>query len=141
MSDLIKAKAWLSEGEYTCVLCRKEQVETSTLRGVSPLLTLCQAGAELVGFSAADRVVGRATAFLYVRLGVVALYARVISKSALAVLEAHGIFVEYDTLAEYIINRQGDGMCPFEEAVLETEDPEEAYAIIQHKMKQMKGAS
>ncbi len=135
MRDLDQAKALLTAGGYTCVLCRGERVETSTLRGVRPLVALCQGEKNFCGFAAADRVVGRATAFLYVRLGVAALYAGVLSNSALSVLTEHHIPVVYDTLAEYIINRSGDGMCPFEEAVWKISDPERAYEIICEKLR------
>ena len=60
--DLKKATDILSQGNYTCVICREDQVLTATERGVKPLLSWLDAGLDLGGFSAADRVVGRATA-------------------------------------------------------------------------------
>ena len=82
-------------------------------------------------------MVGKATAFLYVLLGVKAVYARVISKAAIQVLNEHAIFVEYDALVENIINRQGDGICPFEAAVLDVIEPTLAYKTIRQKMSEM----
>jgi hypothetical protein len=89
---------------------------------------------DFIGFSAADKVVGKATAFLYVKLGVKAVYARVISKPALEVLKTHNIVAEYDTLVDNIINRKGDGFCPFELAVLDTQNIDAAYQLIKQKM-------
>lgn len=137
MQDLINARERLLEGGYTCVLRLGEQEYTSTLRGVKPLVQWMESGRMLQGFCAADKVVGKATAYLYVLLGVKALYAHVISKSALKVLEDRGIAVEYRTLAEHIINRTGDGICPFEAAVMDIHAPEDAYVAIRAKMREM----
>ncbi len=135
--DLIKAKELLQSEGYTCVLCRGDEVYTSCLRGVKPLVQWVESGMDLRGFSAADKVVGKATAYLYVILGIRGLYVHVISKSALAVLEGHGIRVEYGSLVEHIINRAGDGICPFEAAVMDIQEPQEAYRAIRAKMREM----
>ena len=135
--DLKHAKEMLLNGEYTCVLHRGEQTYTSTLRGVKPLVQWLERDLDLRGFSAADKVVGKATAYLYVLLGVEALYARVISMSALEVLKKNGIPVEYGNLVPHITNRAGDGICPFEEAVMDIHEPGNAYTAIRAKMREM----
>ena len=84
--DMNKARSLLEAGDYTCVLCRGDAVFTATERGVKPLLNWLESGLDLRNFSAADRVVGRATAFLYRLLGVKAVYARVMSYPAAEVL-------------------------------------------------------
>lgn len=137
MSDLSRAKQELLANGYTCVLCKGDEIYTSNDRGVKPLVALCESGVDFGGFSASDKVVGRATAFLYVLLGVKEVYALVISKSALKVLNERRICVDYGTLVDHIINRKGDGICPFEEAVLNINDKNEAYAIILKKMREM----
>ncbi len=137
MSNLIKAKSLLASGEYTCVLCNGNKLYTSTLRGVKPLVAWYEEKTDFIGFSAADKVVGRATAFLYLIHGVKEIYAGVISRAALQLLEDNGITAEYATLVDNIINRKGDGICPFEEAVLDITDPNEAYIAIRNKMQQM----
>ncbi len=138
MTDLQKAKQLLGEGNYTCVLCRGEKILTSTLRGVRPLVEWYELNGENhAGWAAADRVVGRGAAFLYVLLGMKAVYAHVISRAALEVLQAQGIWVEYQTVTEHIVNRKGDGLCPFEAAVLEITDPFDAYRAIRCKMEEM----
>ena len=68
--DMTKARSLLESGDYTCVVCHGDTVHTATERGVKPLLNWLDEGMDLRGFSAADRVVGRATAFLYCLLGV-----------------------------------------------------------------------
>ena len=134
---LEKAKSLLSAEGYTCVLTDGTALYTSTRRGVKPLVDFLQTETDFNGFFAADKVVGRATAYLYVLLGVKELYAQVISQPAAAVLQANGISIEYDTLVPNIINRAGDGICPFEQAVMTIADPRNAYAAILEKMEQM----
>ena len=139
--DLTIACSLLSSGDYTCVVCRDEITHTATDRGVRPLLNWLEAGLNLQGFSAADRVVGRATAFLYVLLGVKEVYAHVMSHPAAEVLAAHGIAAHPGKLVEGIINRRGDGPCPFEAAVLEITDPAAALEAIRLKRTQMLGGT
>ena len=137
MKDLIKAKEILLSGNYTCVICKENEIFTSEFRGVKPLIKWYTEKTELEGFSAADKVVGKATAYLYVLLGVKRVFAKVISLPAKEVLENHGIEVSFNTLVPNIINRAGDGICPFELAVQDSNDAKEAYKIIRLKMEEM----
>lgn len=134
MSDIERARAKLSEGGYTCVMCRGEQTLVSTDRGVKPLLSWLGDGTG-EGFSAADKVVGNGAAFLYVLLNVREVYADVMSEPALATLKSHGIRAEFGTLCGNIINRKGDGICPIEQAVDGITDPNEALEAIRERLK------
>lgn len=133
-TDLHNAKNTLETGIYTCVLCRDTTVHTATERGVKPLVRWLTENLDAKDFSAADRVVGRATAFLYLLLGVKEVYAHVMSRAAAEVLEQGGIAHSCGKLVDHIINRQGTGICPFEEAVLQITDPQEALLAIREKM-------
>lgn len=135
--NLDKAREILETGGYTCVLTDGTTVHTSNFRGVKPLVQFLQSRTIPSGFSAADKVVGRATAYLYVLLGVKEIYSQVISEPALSVLQFHGIYVQYGNLVPNIINRKGDGICPFEAAVMKIQDPHIAYNAILQKMKEM----
>ena len=137
MKDLIKAKEILLSKGYTCVICKENEIFTSEFRGVKPLVKWYAEKTELEGFSAADKVVGKATAFLYVLLGVKRVFAKVISLPAKEVLEGYGIYTEYENLVPNIINRAGDGICPFELAVQDVDDTNESYKIIRLKMEEM----
>ena len=134
---LEKAKELLESGGYTCVITDGDAVFTSALRGVKPLVQFLESKTDMTGFSAADKVVGRATAYLYVLLGVKNLYAQVISQPALAVLQENGIDAQYGNLVPNIINRKGDGICPFEAAVMDITESQKAYAAIRQKMLEM----
>ena len=137
MTDLERAKALLTEGDYTVVLCRGEITHTDTRRGVAPLLRWLDAATDVTGFAAADKVVGKAAAFLYLRLGVVAVYAGVISAPAYDLLLAHGVSVTYDTFVPAIRNRAGDGYCPMETVSLPLTDPLEAETAIRKRLAEL----
>ena len=124
--DLQKAIRLLDTGNYTCVLCRAEQVHTSARRGVAPLMNWLEAGMDLTGFCAADKVVGKATALLYCLLGVQAVYAKVVSQAALRVFEARKLPCSYGEVVPAVRNRAGNGLCPMELATRDIEDPAEA---------------
>jgi len=134
--SLVQAKDRLETGGFTCVLTDGQKEYTSQCRGVAPLVDFL--GQNLPPhLCAADKVVGQATAYLYVLLQVQELFAKVISKPALAVLETYGIPVQYETLVDHIINRKGDGICPFEATVLQIQDPTSAFTAILQKMQEM----
>ena len=132
-----QARLILEEQGYTCVLRRNDTVYTATERGVKPLVRWLTEGLDVRGFSAADKVVGRATAYLYVLLGVKEVWAAVMSEAAAQVLHRHGIAASQGKLVPNIINRAGTGICPFEEAVLNIHTPEEALTAIRQKMAEM----
>ncbi len=135
--DLDKACQTLLAGGYTCVVCKGGNTHTATLRGVKPLLSWLDAGLDLRGYSAADKVVGKATAWLYCLLGVQAVYAQVMSKPAAQVLRESGISASWETLVEGIVNRRGDGPCPFEDAVMGCRTSQEALDAIREKAARM----
>ena len=89
----------------------------SALRGVKPLIDFLESGRDFKGFCAADKVVGAGAAHLYVLLHVKAVWARLMSKDAVDILQTNGIDAFYDEMVPYIINRSGDGACPIETAV------------------------
>lgn len=140
MRDIERAKELLaSDGSLTCAFVCGAEERTSRERGISPLADLI--GREtLAGFSAADRVVGRAAAFCYCLLGVRAVYAEVLSSGGERVLKCHGIDVTYAKKTDMIRNRAGDGPCPMERAVEGIESPEEAFEAIRKKRSELKKA-
>lgn len=137
--DLLRAVFLLQdESDRTRVLCRGETVHQITAHGIKPLLDFLDSGEDFKGFSAADKIVGKAAAFLYVLLEVKEVYAEVLSKSAVPVFLSYGIPYSCGTLTENIINRKGTGLCPMEKAVQDTEEAEEAYEQIKAALEQIK---
>lgn len=129
-SDLKKAKELLENENLTCAVIFGEHEYKSRENGVKPLLFAINQGKDFACASAADRVCGRAAAFLYAKLGVKRLYSGTLSKPAAAVLEKYGIEYSYTELVDYIKNRDGSGMCPMENAVLEINDADKALVAI-----------
>ena len=127
---LRKAKERLTDGAFTCVILDGDREYTSRERGVKPLVSLIQSEESYKGAYAADKTVGAGAAHLYVIIGVKALYANVISESALAVLKTAGIDTFFGECVPYIINRRGDGICPIENAVKGAENSADAYHLI-----------
>lgn len=68
----------------------------------------------LQGAIVADKVIGKVAASILTLAGVKEIYADVISKYAIPVLEENGIKYEYKNKADYIINNDKTGMCPME---------------------------
>lgn len=132
-----EVREMLADNGYTCVVLKNGFCFTSEARGVKPLLELIDNGADVAGGVAADKVVGRAAAFLYVLLGVKAIYADVISESAYSVLNGKGIFVEYGLMVPAIRSRDGKGFCPMEQATLGVEDGESALQLIRDTLKRL----
>lgn len=128
--DLQRAKEILANSGYTCVLCLDGQIATSTQRGIKPLLHWLENPTLGKGFCAADKVVGKATAYLYCLLGAKAVYGGVMSVSALEVLQEAGIAASAGKLVPYIVNRAGDGMCPMEAATLDARTPADALTAV-----------
>ncbi len=138
MNDQEKAKRLFETGKYTCVLCRKDAVFTSVERGVKPLLNLLESGG-YGGFSAADKIVGQAAAHLYILIGVVSVYASVMSRDAEKLLLKNNISASYGVLTEKIINRNGNDICPMEKAVSNTENSHAAVENIKKVLSNLNG--
>lgn len=136
MTDLQTAKANLAG--HTLVLCKNGNLITSTLKGIAPVMNLIAQNADLNGYSAADLIVGKAVAMLFVKCGITAVYAQTLSVQGKTVLEKYKIPYEYGALTEYVINRAGTDVCPMEKTVLNTEDLEEAYLLLKAKVAELK---
>ena len=130
------ALAYISEGN-TCALVGEGKTLCSKQRGVAPLLAWLESGENCRNMFAADKVVGRAAAFLYVLLGVDEVYALVISESAEKVFQQFGIAYVYNEKVAAIRNRAGDGYCPMETVTLPLTDPAEAEIAIRNRLAEL----
>lgn len=133
-----RAKALFRDGGYTCVLCRGDVTHTSGSKGVSPMVGFLTAGTDLNGFSAADKIVGKAAAMLFSLAGVKEVYAPVLSEQAAEVFARHNIKYFCDTLTPSIINRAGTGPCPMEQAVRDIDDPYTALEVVKKTLAALK---
>lgn len=99
---------------------------------------LYREGRDLSGFCAADRVVGRAVAMLFVKAGVHAVFAEVMSDGAAALLAAHGIDASCDVRTAAIEDRQKTVPCPMESAVAGIEDIDAGIAAIRRRAEELR---
>lgn len=135
MSDMDKAKELFSTGKYTLVMIGNGLPLTSPDPGLKPLVQLLDSGISCAGFSAVDKVVGRAAAFLYTLLEISELHATITTKDAIEILQAKDIAVTYDTLVQSINNKNGTGPCPMELAVANEREALKALKAIKGALK------
>lgn len=134
--DLEQAKALLENNEeYTCAACRAGESFASEEHGVRPLMRWLNEGTDLSGASAADRIVGKAAAFLYVLLGVRTVYAPAYERPPRGKRCALTASRRSRTQScPAIRNRTDTGFCPMESAVWDISDPHEAKAALERKI-------
>lgn len=106
-----------------------------TQSGIKPLFLQLTYGDGLKGAVVADRVIGKAAAFLMVYGGVAEVYTKVISSHAAEVFSKFGVKYTAEKSVDYIVNRSGDDMCPMEKACLNVDTPEKAVEILTEKIK------
>lgn len=133
--DLENCKAILENENLTCVVKQGDKVLKTTDRGIKPFMQWIESSENLRGAVAADKVVGKAAAFLMEKAGISAAYAAVLSEPAEDVLKAAGIEYKFTHLVPRIQNRKGDGLCPMESAVMEIENAETAFAALREKLR------
>ncbi len=134
MDDISIAKTNLNG--YTLVLCKGGKKLSSNKRGIAQMVEYLRADIDLRGYSAADMIVGKAVASMFVLAGVDSVFAKTISKKGLEYLENHGVRVEYDVLTDCIVNRQGNDVCPMERAVENIDEPEKCFEAILKKIEE-----
>jgi len=119
-------KEWLAllERENLRLLVVKdgEIIFRSPERGLKPLLEAASHPALLEGSTVIDRVVGKAGALLICYFRAERVYAKTMSEPAAELLKRNGVNFEAEELVEAI-----GGGCPFEQAVLEINDPGEGF--------------
>lgn len=117
------------------------EVTTYQKKGVRDLVWLLDNAPErLRQASIADKVIGKAAAGLIVQGGVAEVYADVMSRLALPLLEAAGILYSYGELVERIVIPDGDDRCPLERIVADAHTAPEVESMLrQHfQNKQLK---
>ncbi len=128
LDDFGLAKRTLSEEGLSLAVAKNGKLLfKSKSRGVSDLLAMIREIGQLAeGASLADNIVGRAAALLCVYSKITNVYGMTMSEGAIPILKASGIHCEYGTLVPKILNREKNGICPFEKAVLGIENPRDA---------------
>ena len=96
--------------------------------GVSALVTAIKRDRQSFrGASAADKVLGRAAAMLFVYSEVKCVFALLASQDAIVTLERFGMPFECEKTVAKILNRNQTSTCPFESLIQDVEDPQDAF--------------
>ena len=85
----MEARDYLT-GSVSCVLKKGEELLLSEKSGIRPMLDWIGEGRALRDFDAADKIVGKAAAMLFVKAGIRSVYAAVLSRPGKEYLEKHG---------------------------------------------------
>lgn len=132
MSKLTELIDILHGSGCSCVICNQGKIFEYHGRGVADLYRLLKENPErLAGALVADKVIGRGAAALMVLGGAKAVYADVMSKPALAILQGRISEVSAGQLVDNIINRSGTGICPVEALTASCKTAEECLPLIE----------
>ena len=129
--DLEKAKEVLKKEKLTCVLTLGNVMFKSKDKGVQPLLDWMNSGNNYMSYMIADKVIGRAAAFIDIAMGIREVYAEVMSESAKTLLENNHVVVNADTIVPEILNKDKTDLCPLEKAVEGIENAADALMPIE----------
>lgn len=139
MTKLETAKQLLN-GSVVLAIVNGDKIFTSSLRGVSALLSVYNDNPQLLnGAYIADKVVGKAAAMLMVLGKVNEVFAINISENAAKVFQKYVIPFSFLKIADYIKNREGTGVCPLEQAVADIDNPILALKAINDKLNFLRG--
>jgi hypothetical protein len=136
LKDITCASDFLHSHSDSIVAVRNQTViGTKQGDGIRPFLELMndmkdQLSECVIG----DRILGKASALLCCYVHARGMYAPQGTKTAIAALVVHGIPAQVDSMVPHIMNRTGDGLCPFERLLESVDDPSEAYRLITEKL-------
>lgn len=133
MQDLERARSRLKERDLSLVVVKNERLlfetESHGIKGFLEAVDLLDK--ELIGSSIADRIVGRAVAFLCAYSRVSAVFAVTMSREGARVLEDGKIYYQFEKCVPNILNQKRSDICPFEKLAITFTSPEEAYKKLQ----------
>ena len=123
----------LHNGNYSCVICKGDEIHTFTQRGVADLYDLIKTNPDLLyAASVADKVIGKAAASLMIIGNVKEIYADIISQAAIDILSDTNIKLSYKEKIPFIQNRDQSGWCPLEKMTKEEESLDNIFTLIEN---------
>ena len=137
IDDMDKAREILSTTDCSIVVVKNGTILTKKQgNGIKPILeAIEELEQDMKGSTIGDRILGKASALLCVYAKASGVYSKQATKTAIAVLIRAGIPGQTDNMVPYIKNMNGDGLCPFEKMLSDTDSPEEAYRILKKNIK------
>jgi hypothetical protein len=140
--DILIAKEQLEQLHIVIAIVKDGEILfTSTKKGIQPFFDVLTDHPRdiFAGCSIADRVVGKAALMLADYLGAKQVFSPLASEHAQTYAKASKgrIELKAERIVDHIINRTHDGMCPMEKAVLDIDDPEEAFEALNNKLQEL----
>ena len=139
IDDMDRAREILSTTDCSIVVVKNGTILTEKHGdGIKPILeAIEELGQDMKGYIIGDKILGKASALLCVYSEAIGVYSKQATKTAIAVLIRAGIPGQTDEMIPYIKNRSGDGLCPFEKMLSDTDSPEEAYKILKKALNEI----
>jgi hypothetical protein len=133
MEDIGLARSLLKEDKWNLVIVKKGRVLFgSRERGIAAFFQAVQSmGKSLHNAAVADRVVGLAVAMLCLHARVRYVYADIVSRGALDMLENKGVAVDRQNTVPHISNYDGTDLCPFEKLAKSCQKPSQLLTALQ----------
>lgn len=124
------------ESKGLIIMKEDKEIYSSTKSGIAGLLKVTEEvePALLKDSTVVDKVVGKAAALIIISLKAREVHAKIMSRAATSVLQKHSKAFFYLQLVDEIKDRNGLGMCRFEELVSGVEDPKEALNVLKRAM-------
>ncbi len=135
---LEKAKDIIKNTDAVFAYVSENEEIVSSAKGIGFVASLCDSKKDLSEGAAADKIVGKAAAMLFVFLGLRYVHAETVSEGAIKVFEEYGVEYSYDIITEAIVNRKGDGLCPMEMAAKDAKTPEETLRAVNKKLQELR---
>lgn len=136
IKDLNLAREILSSTDNSIVIiCNGKIWNQKKGEGMGPILeTIEEMGEDIFDSVIGDRILGRASALLCRYAKAKGVYSPQGTKTGIALLIMGGVPCQVDELIPFIKNRDGSGICPFENMLKDVVSPEEAYNILKQKV-------
>lgn len=125
--EIVKEKLYSTNASLVVLYSNGECKEYYQNRIKDIKKILQENGEALQGAIIADKVIGKVVGSILTVAGVEEIYADVMSKYAINVLDKNNIKYEYKELVDYIRNNEKTGMCPMENKYKEEIDINKIY--------------
>lgn len=128
-------KVMLSEN-YSYVIIKDGKIlKFNRETGIKPVLSIIdEMGDDLEGTVVGERIIGKASAFLWRYSKIRGVYSPQATKTAIAILIIGGIPCQADEMIPFIAENNYDNSYFYEEMLQNIESPEEAYKILKENV-------
>ena len=122
--------------DTTCVIYKDGIIFEHTGGSIAPVADAWFCG-DLEDAVVVDKVIGKASAMFMADGNAAYVHGKLISEPAQRIMEINDMSYSYDENTPKIINRTGDGLCPMESAVMDTDNLQDGIARVFDKMNEL----